>query len=319
MLRHPRLVLLGLLFTGPLLAAGNGNGGFEFSAPPEARLALTPNLWFGSDLVTSLEYSNNLDLDHEKPDHLTLLEPELRAVFAYQSSPNWRLYSEFQADGRHFFSQGDDNGDTSEGHLRVRQAYVQFPQIAENLSLTVGRQRFKDPRSWWYDERIDALRLIWQKDEFDFEVAAGRSKAFPEDHAHAGTSDSNDYYILRAGYLPKKKSEYNAYLIARRDNESDKRENPVFLGVQAVGRISSDLRYWANLAGLGGSAKGRKLRGFGADLGIRPTLGAVHRPGSRFRQRRCAARRRGRPQLPPDRSAGQREPGIRTHQLQHLR
>ena len=229
--------------------------GVDFRAPPQARNRLTDHLWYGTDLVASLETVDDLDLESGDDDHLTLLEPELRGVLSYIPNNQWQAFFELQADGRIFLSKGDENDESSRGRLRIRQLYALWNEIGADLSLQLGRQRYKDIRSWWYDERIDAVRFAWRNDRWGAEITAARAKAFPDDLLHSDTDDRTDYYMLTGQYTPKKKTEVNAYLIAKQDNETDDREDPVFLGLQAGGGITSDFRYWLNLAGVGGTAR----------------------------------------------------------------
>jgi alginate production protein len=244
----------------------NNDRGFEFNAPTKTPRQLTESLWSGSEVVISLEGNDDYDLDRDKDDHLYLLEPEVRIAFAYLPARPWQAYAEFQFDGRAFLSKGEENDESSEGHLRIRQLYALFPDFAPGWSLQFGRQRYKDRWSWWYDERIDAVRFDWRRGDFGVEASAAREKLFRDDLLRRGSEEPVDYYMLVGRYAPDKNLDVSGYLIAKRDQESGDRENPVFLGLQSVGRISSDLRYAVNLATVRGSANGRDIRAFGADL-----------------------------------------------------
>ncbi len=240
---------------------------FEIEAPPEARIVINERLRFGADIVGSLEHTNNLDLDGEEDDHLTFFEPEISAVLSYQASPRVHLYTELQFDGRAFLSKGEANDDKSEGHLRIEQLYADLPFIGANTTLRIGRQRFKDDRSWWFDEKIDAVQLKWQRDEWFVSASAAREKSFADDLVHEDTDEKVHFYILSAGRYAEKRNQTVVYIIKKKDLDSNDHEDPTFYGIQRIGEAGSDVRYWLNAALARGDADGKKVKAYGVDAG----------------------------------------------------
>lgn len=242
--------------------------GIEFRAPPKARFQIGKSLWFGSDIVAALEYSDNLNLNASADDHLLLLEPELRAVFVYRPSVEFRLYSELQLDGRAFLSEGNANDDKSEGHARVEQLYADFTGFPDGISLLVGRQDYEDARAWWYDEKIDTVQLRWGRKGWFASASAGREKAFADDFAHDDTDEKVDYVVLTGGHHESKREQTTLFILRKNDREKGRNDKPEFYGLQRIGRISSDLRYWLDAAIVRGHSRNRKIRAHGFDTGF---------------------------------------------------
>jgi hypothetical protein len=249
-------------------SAGNDESGFEFEAPPEARHQIGDNLWFGADVVGAIKYTDDLNLDSGSDDHLLLFEPEVRAVLSYAPSSRFLAYTELQFDGRAFLSKGADNDDKSEGHLRIEQIYLEFPRLYEDLGLRIGRQRFKDGRAWWFDEKIDAVRAEWRRGKWFVAAAAAREKMYADDLVHDDTDEKVEFYILNGGFAKEKRDQASLFLIKKKDLETSRHEDPVFIGFQRIGEIGSDVRYWVNAAAVRGHARGRKLRAYGVDSGF---------------------------------------------------
>ena len=52
--------------------------------------------------------------------------------------------------------------------IEVREAYLFAGGVGHpSLGLQLGRQRFRDEREWWYDDRLDAIRVKTPDPEFD--------------------------------------------------------------------------------------------------------------------------------------------------------
>ncbi|MCB1849759.1 MAG: alginate export family protein [Gammaproteobacteria bacterium] len=249
------------------LADENNGSSIEFKAPPKTSYRLGEHLWFGADIVNAVEFNDNYHLDSDADDHLLFIEPELRAVVAYTPAPGMQLFAELQLDGRKFLSQGEASDEHAEGHIRIEQLYIDYT-TSENTSVRVGRQRYQDARSWWYDDKIDALRAQWRHGYWSIEATAARENAFTDDFAHGEAEVKIDYYMLSAGRVKGKRDQYTLFLMQKNDRNSTKDEDPLLLGMQRVGEIGDNIRYWLDAAIERGERRGRKIRAFGADGGF---------------------------------------------------
>lgn len=282
-MRSLQSLLLGsTLLLVPLCVHGTTDGRnesvLEFEAPPEASQEIGENLWFGADVVGTVEYRKNLDLDSGRDDHLLFFEPEIRAVLSYAPSTQFRAYGEFQFDGRAFLSKGSDNEEQSEGHLRIEQIYFDLPRLCCGIGLRVGRQEFEDAREWWFDEKIDAVKAEWRKDKYLASATVAREKLYGDDLIHSDTDEQVEFYILSGGFFEEKWNQLSLILVKKTDLESGKEDDPVFFGIQRLGEAGSDIRYWLNAAAVRGKSRGRKLRAYGVDSGLSVRFDGDWRP-----------------------------------------
>ncbi len=277
----PSLLVFGLLIVLlPLTPSADErtSDGFGFRAPPAASNKIGDSLWFGAQLVNELQYVDNLDLNDRDDDHLLFLEPELRTVLLYAPSARVHAYTELQLDGRAFLSKGEENDEKSEGHVRVKQLYLDLPEVVGNVSTRIGRQKFEDHRSWWYDEDMDMVKLSWKDGGWFATVSAGREKMFADDLARDDTDEKVDYFIVTGGLYNEKRDQTTLFLIKKNDRDSGRDEDPAYYGIQRIGEIGSDIRYWLDGAIVRGRSRGRSIRAYGVDSGFSVRFDGDWRP-----------------------------------------
>lgn len=251
---------------------------FDFDDAPDTTRVLSDAAKWGMDLHVNLESRSDLDLDAGLKDSLLFVEPEIRAALSYAPPGNtWHAFVEMEIAGKAVMHDAA-GGEQDNADLRLRQGYLLVPELGQGFALQVGRQSFKDARTWWYDEKMDALRLYWRQDRFGLELAAARERWLPEDLLDPETREKNDYLILVGHYAVARKSTLHLIGLQRNDRESTKNEDPRLVGVQLEGEVGKDFRYWSNLARLSGEAKGKKLRGSGVDVGAAWRFDLPYRP-----------------------------------------
>lgn len=273
------LLWLLVLLTGHVNAESSEDIAIDFDRPPDADSQLTEHLFYGVNMIGSFEFMNDYDLDHDDDDHLMLFEPEINAVLSYLSPRQLLVYGEFQFDGRYFISQGPDNDENDERHLKIDQLYVKESLVSGSLGYTFGRQSFKDSRSWWYDDNLDGLKLSWKIGEGIFSLAYARENAFDNDLIlDRDTEKPVDYLIFTAGVYHDKREQSSFILVASDDKRPGRDDTPVFLGYQRVGEIGSNVRYWMTGALLGGQSRDRDLRAYAVDTGLSIRMNTAWRP-----------------------------------------
>ncbi len=267
--------LLGLAAT-PGIAAPTVE--FDFDDPPDTSQVLSDAAKWGMDLHANIESRHDLDLDSRLNDRLLFIEPEFRVALSYNPpGASWQGFVEMEIAGKAVLD--DPAGNESQYvDLRLRQGYLLMPDLGHGFSLQVGRQSFKDARTWWYDEKMDALRLYWRQERFGMELAAARERLLPEDLFDVDTREKNDYLILAGHYALTRKSMLNLLGVRRDDRENAKNEDPLLVGVQVNGEVGKDFRYWINAARLSGEARGKTLRASGWDVGATWRLDLPYRP-----------------------------------------
>ncbi len=268
-LRHrlARAILCSLLGLRAVTAWAAPTVEFDFDDPPDTGQVISDAAKWGMDLHANIEARHDLDLDHRLNDRLSFIEPEIRIALSYiPPGKPWQGFLEMEVAGKSVLDDPAGN-ESPYIDLRLRQGYLLLPDLGHGFSLQVGRQSFKDARTWWYDEKMDALRLFWRHERFGLELAAARERLLPEDLFDAETREKNDYKILAGHYALTRKSTLHLLGLRRDDREGRKNEDPHLLGVQIEGEVGKDFRYWLNAARLSGEARGRQLRASGWDTG----------------------------------------------------
>ena len=251
---------------------------FDFDDAPDTDRVLTSAAKWGMALNVNAESRRNYDLDSAVKDRLAYLEPEFRVALSYAPpGAGWQGFVEMEVAGKHVISD-QAGGEENNSDLRLRQGYLLVPDMGHGFALQLGRQSFKDARSWWYDEKMDAVRVYWRQDRVGLEVAYARERALPEDLLDPQTREKNDYTIMAAHYALTRKATLSAIVVDRNDRESAKNEDPTLFGLQLDGEVGKDFRYWGNAARVSGQAKGKKLRGYGGDIGMAWRLDAPFKP-----------------------------------------
>jgi hypothetical protein len=129
----------------------------DSNAPPSTRNKLTPEISYGARLELELQERRNFDLNGARDDHVVLFEPRLRAAASYDPSRDFQAFLDLELSKRFFLDEPvNTDQDTS---LDLKQIYLYWLHLWEDrLDLKLGRQKFKDPRKWLYDEDLDAVR-----------------------------------------------------------------------------------------------------------------------------------------------------------------
>ena len=238
---------------------------FDFDDPPDTKNQLTRHLTFGGKINLNFDYENNYDLDRSETDDLATLEPELEIAFSYDPASWFRgfLDLEFKKEGQ---IEGPEGRKSSDAELIVKEAFVNVREFLPGLSLTLGRQEFKDEREWLYDEELDGVRLFFRGVGFGVEASVSREALVGTDVLNERSNREINNYFLLGRYALGEDSEVSSYLFFRDDRTSDK-EDLIFLGLRSMGVLTSDIDYWVEAAHVRGSEDGTDISGFGFDVG----------------------------------------------------
>lgn len=144
------------------------------------------------------------------------------------------------------------------------------------LAFQIGRQKMRDEREWWWDEKLDSVRLLWSGERLEAQLAVGQELG-PE--ALGGDPlDPEQEDVLRlfasAGWHYARSHRLDLFLLGQRDRSAREhlgrlvpadREDEVdadltWAGLRATGRFAMGragfLRYWGD----GGFVWGREHR-----------------------------------------------------------
>jgi len=238
------------------------------SAAPDTKYQLTPALSYGATFELTGQRSRDLDFDRTRNDRFYILEPELEFALAYQPGPDFLAFSNFEL-ADEIALQEPEKEERPVG-LAVDQAYLLFKNLAGGpLSAQLGRQKFKDERSWLFDENLDAVRAYYRFPNLLLDLSVSRLDRARRDLLNRETRARIDNYLIHATSALSDDAILTFYGFKRRDRRSGvaDRESPLFLGLHSSGDLGKHLEYWMDLAQLRGRSGPQKIRAYGADLG----------------------------------------------------
>ncbi len=277
-----------------------------FDRPVELRL--------GYEL--SMEKRRNFDLNKARDRDRRTRDQELKADARMKVSPRITLFAQAVAisEVRHQRATGVVTRD--EG-LQRGELWALIDELAGTpLALQAGRIPLVDGRTWWWDDDLDAARLMWRGDSWYVETGVGRELARKASYEpgialqHRGVlrwfgqaswswarRQSLELFWLRA--FDRSGTPLPGALFNDRDaDETDGRLNWLGLRGSGNGRVAGGQRwaYWADLGlvrgretitafsdaagGLqrAGASSSRRVRGHAVDLGATWTFGELWRP-----------------------------------------
>lgn len=256
------------LFSSPLSAAveeGNSVIAIDPEASPPLRHEETLKFSWGAKLNANVRLRDNRDLrdDNDDRDIRTVGSLTLSGLYLSEArvlQPRFEFFGELQLvrEVRHREGRGKTE---DEIELKIRQGHLIWRNfIHPTLRLQIGRQRFKDKREWIYDEKLDAVRLFYEKDRLELQFSYSSNILDPED-----SEDKVKNLIFYGIYPIWKKDMLAAYIVDRRGDD------PYFhltsMGVSLNGKSLKNQRYWLEAASVFGSEKAKTVRGYGFDLG----------------------------------------------------
>lgn len=151
--------------------------------------------------------------------------------------------------------------------LRIRDLYLTLNHLVgvRGLQFQIGRQRFRDFRTWLIDSRLNAIQLAYKKPRLQFSAAATRGfgeRLFHRDQLH---------YIASAYFKFGRALTTRFYAIKEVDERTG-RDDPLWLAVQTRGKVAHFLEYWAQGARYSSQDGDIRRLGYGFDAGavVRP-------------------------------------------------
>jgi len=275
-LRVGTAVMVGLF--GTALAGHNltMNGGedllIEFASdkPVEADHHLTDSLSFGARIEVETVYERNFNLDYQDREDVLEIRPKLEFALAYEPNTQFRAFTELELSRKLIVEDPDSR--EAEIKLNLTQAYVTLRDIADRITLTLGRQYMGDEREWLLDEELDGVELVLRNDNLALELSYGREGIVRRDLLRKEVRKQPDYFIARAFNAISADSQASAFALYQDGHEGKSNEDLLFLGAQSFGDLGNHVDFWADGAVVIGEAKGRDVRGFGFDVGVVKTF-----------------------------------------------
>jgi len=245
----------------------------------------------------NLRHRRDFTLEDQVRDDIS---HELQLEFFLPWSNRLFFFVETDASYENEFHRSDGNGD-SEGALGRGQSWVYMDGFAgDRVALHLGRQNLRETCEWWWDDDLDAARIVF--DDGPLHAYAG----FARELAKVSTRDDGidpeqedvDRFFASASWLWSARQSLELFALHQNDRSSspalgqfvrESRQDEsdadlTWLGVRAMGQRSLDargtLRYWADLAYVRGDELAyefdddavdarirREVDGYGIDLG----------------------------------------------------
>ena len=245
---------------------------FDLDDPPDTRYRLTKTLSIGADATLDLQHQRNFDLslgqDPAQRGRLTSLEPEISLAIAFEPNDQIRAFADVSL-ARTFQDTSVTGYSTLETELRIEKAYVTLHDLAEGLTLMLGRQPFEDETEWFFDVDILGARAIYRVGPAALEASFSASGWLDQDLLNKDDVERVNNYLLTGHYALNEDTLASAYILIRDDFEEEP-EDLRFFGLQVTGELTPEIEYWVNAAYAAGDAFDgngfRGVSGFGVDV-----------------------------------------------------
>ncbi len=160
---------------------------------------------------------------------------------------------------RHKQSLGDDllldadiravveNQDKSNFYLDVKKLSLEFPLLSLNqIRAKIGRMSFKDRRTWWYDNELDAIQIFHKESVLSWDIAAGgrlEDNRISNSEQRVGLKDSR-YFISHLDYQYYYKKHIEFFGLYEDNNKNGQKLS--WLGIRSFANYKDNIEYWVD-------------------------------------------------------------------------
>lgn len=229
-------------------------------------------LSFGGEIGNTLKYSKDFTLANRDDDELAL-DGDIELEFYLQLSAGVSIFIEPTWSYRRDLYREDSDRE-NDTRFERGQSWVYLDRMAgSNFSLQLGRQEFKDEREWWWDENLDAIRMLYTTKPLHAELAIAKDLTKVSSNMDGIDPEQKD--VIRAlGSLTwrwTKRQQLALFVLYQSDRSRDFLDNQIvmneqrddvdadltWLGVRASGvnKLGDEVNwfYWVDVARVDGS------------------------------------------------------------------
>lgn len=250
----------------------------------------------------SLRRRRNLVLDDSDGTQVRDdISHDLQLEFFLPWSDRLFFFAEAEAAHENEFHRSDGD-DESQGALARGQSWVYIDGLANNrVGLHLGRQNLRETREWWWDDDLDAARVVYDDGPLHAYAGVARElgRVFTRDDGIDPEHEDVDRFFGSGSWLWSARQSLEVFALHQNDRSSrpamgqrvrqsrqdESDADLTWLGLRAIGQrslgASGSLRYWADLAYVRGRELAfgfdesdavatrvqRDVEGFGLDLG----------------------------------------------------
>lgn len=224
---------------------------------------------FGSEIKFKYEPEHNFDLENNG-GNASERKLEYKPWFYYKPNDHFHVFGLFELYRE--YEKYSSETDSDPLRLELEEAYAKgedLPVPGGELSIKLGRQYFGDDRQWLYDADLDGLRLVYERHDWQLEMAAMR---YENQHVFHQKYDYGIDNALVYGEYDFGPLVVGAYAL-KQHYLKENNERPLFLGLMINGKFADDtLELWLEPGLVRGHDGPVELRGWGFDAGLTYTL-----------------------------------------------
>lgn len=241
---------------------------FDFDDPPETIHPITEALSYGANLELDFVYQDGFDLGLGQGSDETAVEPKAELAFTYEPKEMLRFFLVLEL-SQTYVLDSNDGSKAEDAQFEVKEAFFTLRELADGLTLQVGRQQYQDELEWYYDQELDAVRVYQRLGGSVVEGSASREALVQRDMLNNDEVEKVNNFFLVGHTALGEDSLADGFVLFRDGREADT-EDLYVLGLQSTGELSPDLDYWINAAYVGGQDTdadgGSDISAFGFDL-----------------------------------------------------
>lgn len=226
----------------------------------------------GGEFSSRSRYDGDFKLKRSKPDDKLRLENGLQLELFYRLSRHVSVFVEGKS-GRDAVMYSEAGERESVEFFERGESWIYLSHIGGGpYSLQIGRQNFREPRQWWWNEDLDAIRFYFNRRNFYFELGVAREMAsLSTDERDIDPEQKGVLRVLgRASTQWSGSQRFDLFYLIHHDASSrpspgevipEHREDPrdatlVWLGPRFSGKLDfrpvGEIRYWLDGAVVGG-------------------------------------------------------------------
>lgn len=241
-------------------------------------------LTIGGEIGTKTRFDGDVRLRQKKDDQLRL-ENGIKLEMFYRPSRRISIFVQGKS-SREAILYAESGDRLTSLALQRGESWVYWAGIGgSRYSIQAGRQNFREPREWWWDKDLDAVRLYYNTARLYVEIGLARELAAtstreksidPEEQGvvrllgraslHWSRDQQFDLFYLAQGDFS---SSYRRGDILKSSQEDERDSQLAWLGPRFSGEVDAgyagNVRYWADGAAVAGTETIYDFEDAGAD------------------------------------------------------
>jgi len=224
-------------------------------------------LTIGGEVDIEIDSRADFTLESGRADDRIIFNPDAELEFLYPARSDLVLFAELEFDYDKDIRREDDDKQ-SDTTLSRGQSWLYASNLFDsNFGLQIGRQTIRDKREWWWDEKLDSIRLHFDSTSYEFELSlAEELGATATDEELDPEKEDIRRLLARGRWDWAERQQLELFFLHQDDTSSTATSGAIFdqndedevdadltwLGIRAMGRIKNKslgrFYYWADSA-----------------------------------------------------------------------